>query len=71
MEIDSEKFIALLRELADGIISGPACESSVFIGEVDGCPVRVAVMSRQEAKDEHDFIPRKKNPWQCIEQDRG
>lgn len=68
MKIDSKRMREIIEDLA-GDVRGPCCEASTFIGEVDGKPVRVTVMSAEEGEEngyEADSWP---EPLCCISSD--
>lgn len=54
MKIDGEKLKEILKDLANDV-GGMCAQSSVFIGEIEGRPIRVSAMSKEEAEEEHDF----------------
>ena len=43
-----------MQEFAEDV-SGRCLETSAFIGEVDGKLIRLSVMTKKEAIDQHDF----------------
>lgn len=58
MNINVDKFYQVLNELNKDIFDygGISCPSaSVFIGEINGNPVRLTVMTEKEATEEHDY----------------
>ncbi len=68
MYIDSKKMEDIINKLSAsiydyGVISCPA--SSVFIGEIDGRPIRLTVMTKDYAKEEHEYDGRKKQHRVC------
>ena len=52
--IRQEKLKTLLTELAKET-GGRCLESSVFIGEIAGKPVKVTVVAYEEARECHDY----------------
>lgn len=64
MSVDATKLEGILRELTMDV--GYACSSSsVWIGEFNGKPVQVSVMSHAEASDnDYGGI---NSRWQCID----
>lgn len=54
MKIDNEKLEAVLKSLASDV-GGMCTAASVFIGEVNRKPVYITVMSKKEAREEHDY----------------
>ncbi|QIY81465.1 hypothetical protein [Chromobacterium violaceum] len=54
MKVNAEKLEQIIQELSSEV-GGWSCSSSVFVGEVNGNPVRIEVMTPSEAADEHDF----------------
>lgn len=54
MNINVDKFDSILVELATDV-GGMCCESAVFIGEINGKPVRLSVMSLDQAEEDHDY----------------
>ena len=54
MKTNIVKFESLLEELASET-GGRCCEVSAFIGKINGKVVRLSVMTKKEALDQHDF----------------
>ncbi len=54
MKTNLQKFEQLVQEFAEDV-SGRCLETSAFIGEVDGKLIRLSVMTKKEAIDQHDF----------------
>lgn len=54
MTIDVKKLTDMLEKLNENT-RGSCCESSAFIGEINGKPVRLTVMQIDEAVDEHYY----------------
>lgn len=54
MKIDCQKLEKLLSEESESL--GIFCETSFFIGEINGYPVKVAIMTHEQAEVEHDYI---------------
>lgn len=54
MKTNTVKLESLIEEFADET-GGGCCEVSAFIGEINGKIVRLSVMTKKEALDQHDF----------------
>jgi hypothetical protein len=55
----------IIEELSNDVIG--RCEATAFIGEVDGNPIMLTVMSKDEAIHSHDYTGTPVN-CKCIEQ---
>ena len=54
MSINVERIRSIIKDLGNDT-AGSCCECSVFIGEIDGKPIRISVMSKHEAEEAHDY----------------
>ena len=54
MKTNLYKLERLIQEFSDETCRR-CCETSAFIGETDGKIVRLSVMTKKEALDQHDF----------------
>lgn len=54
MKTNIVKLEGLIEEFADET-GGGCCEVAAFIGEIDGKIVRLSVMTKKEALDQHGF----------------
>lgn len=54
MKIDNEKLQKIIKQMSKET-SGMCAETSVFIGEINGKPIRLSVMTSNEAEEEHYF----------------
>ncbi len=52
--INTNKLESILTNFSNDI-DGITVERSVFIGEINGKPVQITVMSKSEAQIEHDY----------------
>lgn len=56
MEISVEKLSDIIKKLEEG--TKDCCiESAVFIGEVNGKPIRLSVLQKSEAEDVYGYEP--------------
>ncbi len=54
VEIKLDKLEEVLKTLADET-GGRCLETAVFIGTIHGKPIRLTVMTAEEAEDSHDY----------------
>lgn len=54
MKINADKLKQVLEILNKGT-GGYCASSSVFIGEINGAPIQLTVMTTNEAQNEHDY----------------
>jgi len=54
MQVDLEKLTSKIKELSKDT-KGFCLESAVFIGEINGNPIRLSVMQKSEADDEYGY----------------
>jgi len=54
MNINLEKLARTINELERNTRNA-CCESAVFIGEINDKPVRISIMSNDEAVESHDY----------------
>jgi len=54
IEIKTEKLEEVLKTLADET-GGRCLETSVFVGAIHGKPIRLTVMTAEEAEDSHEY----------------